>query len=854
VKNKTLLVVIVVVVLLAAGGYVLRDRIGGMMGSSAGSSSGASDAAATAADGPIVPPAVASREALTQEVAAIETRLMAAAQKSAGSDSASAPTQLERLFDGLRELHGQLPRDHFDPAAIVKTVGREPRALTQWINDHTSLVPYRGTLRGAVGVLMDRRGNSLDRALLLDALLRAAGKESRVARSRVDGAPLDALVAAASRPLLPIPGSADTAPDAEKPEDIVKRAGVDPTAVAADQAALRSARRKLGEDTAARAKAQAATLLSAVTPHMAPPSLDEAAWRRDSLADHWFVQYREDGDWIDVDAIPGRATFEPIAAATDTFEASELPEDLQHRVRVRVVAEYWKDGRLETQVPLDHTFAPSNVFGQSVTLQTLPTNWPDDAALRKVGDPQRAISEAALAQKSWTPMLVIGAQPTLSHSFTDDGRLIDPFSADDTTAQLGRAIGEARDRAVGGATDLLGSLPSGDKPEPKAPAASPTSPVLTAQWIEYEILSPGLPPEAFKRDVFDVLPPGQRAAPNPPRPNLSDRDRLRRGLALINEIELLPLGTQLHQEYVIALRSSRLQAARGYVLQAAKQAGQIVAPPAGLQPMPGPLMDVAVARGAWSGAANQIYFDRPNLFGRWRTFHLQDEQQGGRIVAREATDIIANYLAVHGSDQAAAFRTRVEQGVLDTNVEMVMMSACPTCAITRNAAHLFGLAAERKETWTTITPGQRPADSAALTPAVRARINDQSAGGAIVVFGGLPGGADTAWWAVDPKSGRALGIGADGLGQVQTEHILLKTAITYYGCNIVVFIGIFRGHPSGAAVAAGFASCAIGGMLGAAGWSYAGATAVEGTAAIIARLDWASVLLSTLGGIITATL
>ena len=35
------------------------------------------------------------------------------------------------------------------------------------VRSHTVWVPYRGLLRGATGVLMDRRGDSLDRAELL---------------------------------------------------------------------------------------------------------------------------------------------------------------------------------------------------------------------------------------------------------------------------------------------------------------------------------------------------------------------------------------------------------------------------------------------------------------------------------------------------------------------------------------------------------------------------------------------------------------------------------------------------------------------------------------------------------------
>ena len=47
----------------------------------------------------------------------------------------------------------------------------DPQKMLDWVRDNTRLVPYEGSLRGALGVLMDRNGNSLDRSILLARLL-----------------------------------------------------------------------------------------------------------------------------------------------------------------------------------------------------------------------------------------------------------------------------------------------------------------------------------------------------------------------------------------------------------------------------------------------------------------------------------------------------------------------------------------------------------------------------------------------------------------------------------------------------------------------------------------------------------
>ena len=73
-----------------------------------------------------------------------------------------------------RAAEKEIPRDTFDPQAIIDKVGKDPNKLFEWVRDNTYWVPYRGMLRGHVGVLMDRVGSSLDRSLLLAELLRRA--------------------------------------------------------------------------------------------------------------------------------------------------------------------------------------------------------------------------------------------------------------------------------------------------------------------------------------------------------------------------------------------------------------------------------------------------------------------------------------------------------------------------------------------------------------------------------------------------------------------------------------------------------------------------------------------------------
>ncbi|MBE3073301.1 MAG: hypothetical protein IMZ67_10015 [Acidobacteria bacterium] len=111
-----------------------------------------------------------------------------------------AADKLNAVFGTIEELVAKLPRDTFDVAAVVDQVGQDPSRLFQWVRDETIFVPYRGTLRGPIGVLMDRRGNSLDRALLLAALLKAAGRNARLAHGALAQAQVTALMDAVHPP------------------------------------------------------------------------------------------------------------------------------------------------------------------------------------------------------------------------------------------------------------------------------------------------------------------------------------------------------------------------------------------------------------------------------------------------------------------------------------------------------------------------------------------------------------------------------------------------------------------------------------------------------------------------------
>ena len=127
-----------------------------------------------------------------------------------GIASAQAAPPPERLFEVLEQAVADLPKDRFDLEAALAEIGSsEVEAIFGWVRDDTGFVAYRGAMKGAAGVLMDRQGNSLDRALLLERLLEGAGHRTALAHATLPSATLEAAAAAQRVVPLEAAGQAD---------------------------------------------------------------------------------------------------------------------------------------------------------------------------------------------------------------------------------------------------------------------------------------------------------------------------------------------------------------------------------------------------------------------------------------------------------------------------------------------------------------------------------------------------------------------------------------------------------------------------------------------------------------------
>jgi hypothetical protein len=332
-----------------------------------------------------------------------------------------------------------------------------------------------------------------------------------------------------------------------------------------------------------------------------------------------------------------------------------------------------------------------------------------------------------------------------------------------------------------------------------------------------------------------------------PAPVFSPDQELERSLALLGVMDLLAVGTQIVPEYIAELRASRLIALRSYLLTAASGGASAAtsAPPASAVPLPGPLFDFAVVRASWGAAAATMYFDRLNVFGYWQT--IRADARGG-LRAGVEYDIISNYLAVRTHDAPAAFEARLAQGVVDTNAEALLIGGCASCTVGTNTAESFAGSAGRPQAWTVLAPQSQVSPALNMPSAVRARIAQDLSDGAVVILRVPHGPADgdATWWRIDPRTGRTLGIGANGRGTASVEYGgLLKQVAAWSFCLAAALTPLYRGNSSAASTGFAATMCTVGLGFGAAGL----AVGLEGAVAAASILEWVGIMIGGIGGI-----
>ena len=456
------------------------------------------------------------------------------------ADAELAVRRLENAFSALEDAIQRIPRETFDPEAIVQKAGSDAVKLFEWVRDETSVVPYQGSLRGPVGVLMDRRGNSLDRALLLCELLRLGGHEARLARRHLS----EAEAAAMLKKKASKPGSEGSKPQPSSLQDqddllalYVQNYALDRKNLVETIAQSRQKQENEIRQIKSEHQELAADILAILNASRKQSRREESAGTED-LKDHWWVQWGKGEDWIDLDpALPGATPGQVFGEPEETLEPDDLGEDLFHRIQIRIIAEQLESGVLKEKPVLEHMLIPSKTLGQRIIVRHLPLNWPSDDKFLTAREPVPFLREAIAKQTEWQAVLEVDGEAVEKSYVTARGNV-----SDEPSQKPGRKKGGAG--AIGGLFGGLAGREEKDEEKEKAPKSDEKA-WLTAEWLEFEIHSPGRPTRAHRREVFDLIGPAARQAKNVRAFKLTEQQRMDRAFKIHGETEILPLVGEL---------------------------------------------------------------------------------------------------------------------------------------------------------------------------------------------------------------------------------------------------------------------------------------------------------------------
>ncbi|MGH7408084.1 MAG: hypothetical protein ACREKF_08770, partial [Candidatus Methylomirabilales bacterium] len=434
---------------------------------------------------------------------------------------------------------------------------------------------------------------------------------------------------------------------------------------------------------------------------------------------HFWVQLDQQGNWRDLDpsfsdATPGRA----YANAEQTFD--RVPEELFHRITLRVRVEERTNERMVSREVLTYSAPAPALSGEHVILVHLPETWngPEQAPSR---EPLPAPGESNIK-----PVLSVGQEIVQGQAFR---QVPEP--------SLGTRVG----------TILRG-------------ASASTG--VTAEWVDIELTAPDGKRETITRDIFDVVGVAQRGQ-NPGPASRASLDRT----------QYVDLRGPIYDLFVTTGRIDPSHLPASEAVQ-----GDGVGPAEDVTPALRALAVSAVVTadgltGGLRGRTGSVIFypDSP------RVHIVELAGEGGSILIsfdlrRDSMRVVAER-----SDKEEAFFANVFRGVLNGTLERALadqlLKGLGKGAVSHLNTSRFFEQAQAEGVPVLVLPKEKDKLDPSVPAETRARLDAELQRGFVVVVPARPlmirGMARVAWWRVSPQSGETVGVTDEGLHQSGSE-------------------------------------------------------------------------------------
>jgi hypothetical protein len=366
------------------------------------------------------------------------------------------------------------PAAEADPVGdLAQQLEYDPQKIFRYVADQIRYEPYAGILRGAKGTLEAQAGNSVDKALLLGALLDDSSVPYRFARGPIDAATAGKIIESTATDV----AGARAAAEAPLKQGLDELATIEASAtgplaelyrqlegslVTSAQERFDTARSRLTDTVSQLETALSGAGLSLAAPDISlPPS---------ETSEHTWLQMANGATWVDLDpTLPATAAGTALTQPTDTL--AKLPDSLRYQVTFDVPVESMSGGQLVTTDVLTYSGFADDLAGTSVTFGHVTPGGLKGLGLA-IGN---VLGEGWL---DYRPTLQVGR-----NSFVADRNVAFPLP--------------------GSGGGIFGTEPS--------PGGGPVDGEATAEWLEVSVTPPTGTPIVARRTIFDRLPAEMRA-------------------------------------------------------------------------------------------------------------------------------------------------------------------------------------------------------------------------------------------------------------------------------------------------------------------------------------------------------
>ena len=358
-------------------------------------------------------------------------------------------------------------------------------AILHFVSDAVRNEPYDGILRGSRGTLLAGAGNSADKAILLRDILHVIAPQFQTRFATCTLTPEQAVQ------LIVSSQSQDGITSRIQTHNSMMRR-VHATKVAptkSDKAAVDtmiSYWGGIGQTVGQNAIEMQAKLSQQVI--NVPNALLARSQLLETVRTHFWLQYRQGSDWLDLDStIPGSAIGQQRCTADNVLP--ELPEELYHHVKINVLLEERRNGQIATSTLLRTTWRTSQLTGSTITYaQAEPLNVTLTASQPTTTNMSR-----------YTPILLVNDEYTLGT----------PFYLPAPISSANKPMGQIVGGQIGG---ILGSHQIGNIGAAPNKNVNETKPEVIGLWLQFVVAPPHGPPDIIERPIIDRIGYAARAA------------------------------------------------------------------------------------------------------------------------------------------------------------------------------------------------------------------------------------------------------------------------------------------------------------------------------------------------------